>query len=144
MFCGLQKSDTVPRALLWQVLEDRGVQGRVLDIIKCMYAHDSAAVRTSEGLSEIFRWLMAVKQGCPLSPALFGLSVDGLEKHLLETADINAPDLCGILAPLLLYADDLILMCTSPEGLQLSLEAGQLLQTAPAHSQPQQNKSCDI
>ena len=50
--------DTVPRALLWQVLEDLGVQGRVLDIIKSMYAHDSAAVRTSEGLSEIFRCLM--------------------------------------------------------------------------------------
>ncbi len=88
-----------------------------------MYAHDSAAVRTSEGLSEIFRCLMGVKQGCPLSPALFGLYVDGLEKHLLETADIDAPDLCGILAPLLLYADDLILMSTSPEGLQRQLDA---------------------
>ena len=115
--------DTVPRALLWQVLEDLGVQGRVLDIIKSMYAHDSAAVRTSEGLSEIFRCLMGVKQGCPLSPALFGLYVDGLEKHLLETTDIDAPDLCGILAPLLLYADDLILMSTSPEGLQRQLDA---------------------
>ncbi len=115
--------DTVPRALLWQVLEDLGVQGRVLDIIKSMYAHDSAAVRTSEGLSEIFRCLMGVKQGCPLSPALFGLYVDGLEKHRLETADIDAPDLCGILAPLLLYADDIILMSTSPEGLQRQLDA---------------------
>jgi len=83
-----------------------------------MYAHDSAAVRTSEGLSEIFRCLMGVKQGCPLSPTLFGLYVDGLEKHLLETAGIDAPELGGILAPLLLYADDLILMSTSPEGLQ--------------------------
>ncbi len=81
--------DTVPRALLWQVLEDLGVQGRVLDIIKSMYAHDSAAVRKSEGLSEIFRCLMGVKQGCLLSPALFGLYVDGLEKHLLETANIT-------------------------------------------------------
>ena len=115
--------DTVPRALLWQVLEDLGVQGRVLDIIKSMYAHDSAAVRTSEGLSEIFRCLMGVKQGCPLSPTLFGLYVDGLEKHLLETAGIDAPELCGILVPLLLYADDLILMSTSPEGLQRQLDA---------------------
>ena len=63
--------DTVPHALLWQVLVDLGVQGRFLDIIKFMYAHDSAAVRTSEGLSEIVRCLMGVKQGCLLSATLF-------------------------------------------------------------------------
>ena len=114
--------DTIPRAVLWQVLEDLGVHGRVLDIVKSMYAHDSAAVRTSEGLSEIFRCLMGVKQGCPLSPTLFGLYVDGLEKRLLETVGIDAPALLGVLTPLLLYADDLILMSTSKEGLQRQLD----------------------
>ena len=38
--------DTVPRHLLWQVLEELGIHGRVLDIIKSLYAHDSAAVRS--------------------------------------------------------------------------------------------------
>ncbi len=41
----------------------------------------------------------------------------------LETADIDAPDLCGIFAPRFLYADDLILMSTSPEGFQRQLDA---------------------
>jgi hypothetical protein len=59
---------------------------------------------------------MGVKQGCPLSP-LFGLYVDGLENNLLETARIDAPELGGILALILMYADDLILMSTSPERL---------------------------
>ena len=101
--------DTVPRAVLWQVLEELGVCSTILDIIKSLYiyAHDSAAVRSSQGISVIFRCLMGVKQGCPLSPPLFGLYVDGLEKHLLETADIDAPKLMGVMVPLLLYADDL-------------------------------------
>ena len=36
--------------------------------------------------------------------SVFGLYVDGLEKHLLETADFDAPTL-KVLVPLLLYAD---------------------------------------
>ena len=94
-----------------------------MDNIKSLYAHDSAAVRSSQGLSAIFRCLMGVKQGCPLSPTLFGLYVDGLEKHLLETTDIDAPTLRGVLVPLLLYADDLILVSTSVAGLQKQLDA---------------------
>lgn len=109
--------------MLWQVLEELGVCGRILDVIKSLYAHDSAAVRSSQGLSAIFRCLMGVKQGCLLSPTLFGLYVDGLEKHLLATADIDAPSLRGVLVPLLLYADDLILMSTSAAGLQKQLDA---------------------
>ena len=117
--------DTVPRALLWQVLEELGINGRMLHIIKSLYANDSAAVRTSEGISEIFRCLLGVKQGCPLSPTLFGLYIDGLEKHLLQTAGIDAPALSalGELVPLLLYADDLILISTTAKGLQRQLDA---------------------
>lgn len=90
-----------------------------------MYANDSAAVRTSEGISEVFRCLLGVKQGCPLSPALFGLYIDGLEEHLLQTAGIDAPTLSALrqMVPLLLYADDLILISTTAKGLQRQLDA---------------------
>ena len=57
-------------------------------------------------ISAIFKNLPGVKQGCQLSPTLFGLYVDGLEEHLLETADIDAPTLFGTLHSLWLYADD--------------------------------------
>ena len=57
------------------------------------------------------------------SPTLFGLYVDGLEKHLLETADIDAPTLRAVCVPLLLYADDFILMSTTAAGLELQLNA---------------------
>ena len=41
----------------------------------------------------------------------------------LETADADAPTLRGVLVPLLLYADDLILMSTTAAGLQKQLDA---------------------
>ena len=53
---------------------------------------------------------MGVKPGCPLGQTLFGLYVGGLEQHLHDTADTAAPTLMGIMVPLLLYADGLILM----------------------------------
>ena len=50
---------------------------------------------------------MGSSKGCPLSPNLFGLYVDDIERTL----------------PPLLYADDLVLLSTSPEGLQKQLDA---------------------
>ncbi len=66
---------------------------------------------------------MGVKQGCPLSPTGFGLYVDGLERHLLESADVDVATLRGVLVPLLLYADDLILMSTTAAGLHQQSDA---------------------
>ena len=118
--------DTVPRGLLWQVLETVGIRGPILDCIKSLNCHDSAAVRTQEGVSDIFDCLMGVKQGCPLSATLFGLFVDGLEQHLMDTVGHDAPSLSGALIPLLLYAGDLTIMSTTPAGLQRQLNALQL------------------
>ena len=118
--------DTVSRGLLWQVLETVGIRGPILDCIKTLYSHDNAAVRTQEGISDIFDCLMGVKQGCPLSATLFGLFVDGLEQHLMDTLGHDAPSLSGVLIPLLVYADDLTIMSTTPAGLQRLLNALQL------------------
>ena len=46
--------DTVPRAVLWQVLEQPAVCATILDVIKSLYPHDSTAVWSSQGLSAIF------------------------------------------------------------------------------------------
>ena len=66
---------------------------------------------------------MGVKQGCPLSATLFGLFVDGLEQHLMDTVGHDAPSLSRVMIPLLLYADDLIIMSTTAAGLQRQLDA---------------------
>ena len=108
------------------MLETVGIRGPILDCIKSLNCHDSAAVRTQEGVSDIFDCLMGVKQGCPLSATLFGLFVDGLEQHLMDTVGHDAPSLSGALTPLLLYAGDLTIMSTTPAGLQRQLNALQL------------------
>ncbi len=63
-----------------------------------------------------------VKQGCPLSPLLFGLFIDGLEKRLNALEGDTPPMLEQLAVRLLLYADDLALMSHTPAGLQKQLD----------------------
>ena len=105
--------DTIPRDVLWQVLE-LGFSSKLLRCLQSMYSNDSACIFTPSGLTDTYSCSMGVKQGCPLSPMLFGLYIDGLEDFLADVAP--APVIDGVAVPLLLYADDLVLL--SHSGLQ--------------------------
>ena len=94
----------------------------MVEVIQAMYDGDTACVRTPEGLTTSFRCNIGVKQGCPLSPNLFGLYLDELEKILLEVPNNEAPTIAGIQVPLLLYADDLTLLSSSQRSLQNLLD----------------------
>ena len=64
-----------------------------------------------------------MKQGCPLSPTLFGIYIDDFQAELEAAGgDLDLPTLCGVQAPALFYADDLDLVSTSVRGLQAQLE----------------------
>ena len=122
-FVDFQKAyDTVPRALLWGKLERMGIRGHIMDAIRALYADVPVCVRTQQGLTQTFQSLMGVKQGCPLSPTLFGLYIDDFEAVVLGgAAALSLPKLGEGPAPPLLYADDLALMSTTVEGLQRQL-----------------------
>ncbi len=110
--------DTVPRDLLWQVLEGLGISGWILECLRSMYRQDQACLHhPEEGLTPTFLCPIGVKQGCPLSLLMFGLFIDGLEKRL-NALEGDAPPMLGQLAVrLLLYADDLALMSHTSAGL---------------------------
>jgi hypothetical protein len=70
--------DTIPRSLLWERLAEIGIHGEMLRAIKAMYQNVRACASTPEGLTQDFTSTMGVKQGCALSPLLFGLYIDEL------------------------------------------------------------------
>ena len=115
--------DLVPRHTLWEVLEKRGMKGRVLSSLQSMYAADKAYVLTSEGSTAAFPCGIGVKQGCPASPLLFGLYLDELEELLEDAADsIDCPCLASLILTIMLFADDIALFSHSPSGLQTQLD----------------------
>ena len=89
-----------------------------------LYESVLGRLRTVGGLSEFIRSTIGVKQGCPLSPTLFGIYIDELEAFLRE--HIQESDGCylhQVLIYILLFADDIALLSSSPEGLQRQLDA---------------------
>ncbi|MCO5579302.1 hypothetical protein L7F22_033156 [Adiantum nelumboides] len=79
-------------------------------------------VRAPGGLSDTIESTIGVKQGCPLSPTLFGIYIDELSEYVDTYGDARS-SLAGVLVPLLLCADNVVLISDSPEGLQRQLDA---------------------
>jgi hypothetical protein len=76
-------------------------------------------VRTQEGLTTAFASKLGVKQGCPLSPTLFGLFIDQVEDFLHDHMRSKTSVRVGWRRVLiLLYADDIVLMTTTEFELQ--------------------------
>jgi hypothetical protein len=61
---------------------------------------------------------LMVKQGFFLSPTLFGIYIDELESLHEHIQDGDGCLLHHILISILLFVDDVILLASSPEGLQ--------------------------
>jgi hypothetical protein len=100
------------------VLVGLGVEGRFLQCLQAMYAKDTVRINhPSEGVTSSFRCQQGVKQGCPLSPLMFGLYLDALEGRL-DNKDCDALTLADVHVWLLLFVDDLALTLESKVGLQ--------------------------
>lgn len=122
-FVDFQKAyDTVPRDLLWSKLQRIGIGDEFLRAVQALYADVPVCVQLTDGTSPSFPSLLGVKQGCPLSPTLFGMYIDDFETELAAGADaFDLPSLAGVPTPALFYADDLALVSLSPAGLQAQL-----------------------
>ena len=83
IFLDFQKAyDRVKWEWLWKVLEHVGLEGRFLNLTKACYASPSITLML-EGVSMgQLSPTRGVRQGCPLSPLLFALSIEPLHYRL--------------------------------------------------------------
>ena len=108
-----------------------------------MYKSVKYCVKVANGYTDPLSSNRGLKQGCVLSPMLFNLFIDDIN----NVFDQNCAPLSLMDVELnhLLYADDIILMSSSPEGLQYSLNAlGHLLPSLGVNCQCQEKKSHDF
>jgi hypothetical protein len=89
-----------------------------------LYESVSGHLRMAHGLFYFIQSTIGVKQGCSLSSTLFEIYIDELESFLHE--HIQEGDGCllhQVLISLLLFVDDLVLLASTPEGLQRQIDA---------------------
>ena len=112
--------DTVWRkGLFWKLLKS-GVSVRFVKLIQDMYDKLQACVSLPNGLSFPFQSSVGLKQGCNLSPLLFNIFINDLP-NLIGNTHCDPPNMCNLNIGCLLYADDLVLLSKSKEGLQNSI-----------------------
>lgn len=117
--------DTVPRVGLWQRLQELGVPTNLCMGVYRIYQRVICRLKGRNGLSQTFESNMGVKQGCPLSPTLFGLCIDKLEETLLtimHEEGISSPHIGMYVILLLLYADDVVFFTHTEERMQKFME----------------------
>jgi hypothetical protein len=115
--------DCIKRPLLWECLQSLGVHGCFLDSLRSMYENVQMCVRVDGNVGECFGSEIGLKQGDPLSPLLFGLFIDRLEKLFDDMLGAETGvKLKDVWLKVLLYADDLVLLAETPQELQLMMD----------------------
>ena len=121
-FIDLKKAfDCVDRNMLLYKLLESGIDGKMYYIIKTLYDPKctESCIRVNEFITEWFYTRQGVKQGDSLSPVLFLIFVNDLAKEL--TRMNKGIDVNGKRVPILMYADDIVLLSDNEDDLQSML-----------------------
>ncbi len=111
--------DTVWHKGLMYKLLSNGITGKFFTIVQDMYKEVKCCVKTCEGLTPTFNVSQGVKQGEVLSPALFNLYINDIPDIFDNACD--PVKLSNTTLNCLMYADDLVILSNSKDGLQNSL-----------------------
>jgi hypothetical protein len=85
-----------------------------------MYKNTTYKVKTENGYSEPIQGNIGIKQGDNLSPLLFDIFINDVCNIFSD--DCDPVKLCKAIFNCLMYADDLLLVSESEEGLQKCLD----------------------
>ena len=106
--------DRVSWRFLEEVLRQVGVGEQMVRWIMSMYTGPRASVRVNGVISPPFKITNGTRQGCPLSPPLFALTLEPLLIRIRQNVDIQGIQMGDQIHKVAAYADDLLFSVTNP------------------------------
>ena len=112
---------SIPHDLLWHSMRRLGVPEEAVSILMDVYQGSTYTVQTAEGATEEIAQERGVKQGCPISPLLFNLAIEGLVRGIQSSAACVYSFDESFEVKCLAYADDLAIAAASEEDVETML-----------------------
>ena len=97
------------------------MRGKMWRVLKSMNDDRKCGVVWEGEVGEWFEMESGVAQGCPLSPVLFSLYINDIALEIKEKG--GGTQWGEVRVAVLMYADDMVLLADSKEGLQRSIDA---------------------
>lgn len=111
--------DSVDRESLWVVLQKVQTSTKMLHMLQGIYKSVQSCVRWGHEVSDFFDCPSGVKQGCMLSPLIFSILITDVADKVTTNGKHGFQFLPGLQEIfLLLFADDICLISSTPAGLQ--------------------------
>lgn len=106
--------DRVDWGFMWNTLEELGIGNKMIKKIRALYTHPMARVKINGTLSEAIELKNGTRQGCPLSPLLFVLTLEPLLATIRHSPDISGIKIGEDEYKIAAFADDVLLYVTRP------------------------------
>lgn len=112
--------DSVNRDILWRRLSSMGIKGEFLSSLKSLYTDDCIDCTVNGVTTRPIFLRRGLRQGCSLSPMLFALYIAGVGSDIASSG--VGFSLGSVVVSGLLFADDVVLVSRSSDGLKSLLD----------------------
>ena len=106
--------DKIQHPFMIKTLQEVGIEGTYLNIIKAIYDKPTANIILNGGKLKLFPLRSGTRQGCPLSPLLFNIVLEVLATAIREEKE-KGIQIGKEEVKLSLFADDMILYIKNPK-----------------------------
>lgn len=118
LFIDYEKAfDRLIQRKLWEIMNERGYPEHLIRVIQSLYFATYISINNSD---KLIKTNQGVKQGCPMSPALFSIYIDDVIRQWQEQLNINFKINDKALNTIL-FADDQVIFGNTEDELQLAV-----------------------